>query len=147
MYGDTEVMRKRAGELREQGIDLRAMADRLVAQTEQVGWTGRAALALGERIRERAAHLREVAAHHEHAADTLDLHLAEVDSLKDAIAGIERKADTLVSDARTRIARANGPSGSPDVRLLPAAEDELLAAFNPPPRGHRDWLSVDLPGL
>lgn len=146
MYGDTEVMRRRSAELREQGVDLRTLADRLVAQTEQVGWTGRAAAALGERIRERAAHLRDVAAHHENAADLLDLHLSEVDRLKEAIAGIERKADTLVADARARIARTERPSGS-DVRLLPAPEDELLAAFTPPPKGHRDWLSVELPGL
>ena len=34
MYGDTEVMRKHAGRLREQGVDIRSLADQLVAQAE-----------------------------------------------------------------------------------------------------------------
>jgi hypothetical protein len=38
-------------------VDLRALADRLVAPTEGTGWTGRAADALTERIRDRAVHL------------------------------------------------------------------------------------------
>ncbi len=145
MYGETEVMRRRSGELREQGVDLRALADRLVAQTESAGWTGRAAAALGERIRERASRLRDLADRHDTAADSLDAHVVEVDRLKDAIAGIERKADSLVADARTRIARTD--AATHDVRIAPAPEDALLAAFTRPPAGHRDWLSVELPGL
>ena len=31
--------------------------------------------------------------------------------------------------------------------ILPDPVDELLARFVPPPSGHRDWLTVDLPGL
>jgi chromosome segregation ATPase len=120
MYGDTELMRKRAAELREQGVDLRAMADRLVARTEDVGWTGRAADALAERIRDRAAHLRDIAARHDAAAESLEAHLLEVDRLKDAIARAERRADHLAEDGR---------------------------AFPVPPPGHKDWLAVDLPGL
>jgi hypothetical protein len=126
MYGDTDVMRRRAAELREQGVDIRAMADRLVAQTEGVGWTGRAAESLGERIRERAVHLRDVAARHDGAAELLEAHLHEVDRLKDAIAGAERKAENLVADA---------------------PRDRSVSAFAPPPSGHKDWLAVDLPGL
>ena len=34
MYGDTDVIRRRAAELREQGVDLRGLADRLVARTD-----------------------------------------------------------------------------------------------------------------
>ena len=34
MYGDTEVMRRRAAQLCEQGVGLRALADQLVARTE-----------------------------------------------------------------------------------------------------------------
>lgn len=126
MYGDTDVMRRRAAQLREQGVDIRTMADRLVAQTEGVGWTGRASVALGERIRERAGHLRDVAARHDGAAELLEAHLQEVDRLKDAIAGAERKAASLVADA---------------------PGDRGLTAFTPPPPGHKDWLAVDLPGL
>lgn len=147
MYGETDVMRKRSAELREQGVDLRALADRLVAQTESAGWTGRAAAALDERIRERAARLRDLARRHDTAADSLDAHVVEVDRLKDAIAGIERKAGSLVADARTRIARADTDEHAHDLRIAPAPEDALVAAFIPPPVGHRDWLSVELPGL
>ena len=119
MYGDTDVMRKRGAELREQGVDLRALADQLVARTEGVGWAGRAADALAVRIRERAAHLREVAARHETAADSLDAHVLEVERLKDAIAAAERRAE----------------------------RSDRHLEFAPPPPGHKDWLAVDLPGL
>ncbi len=121
MYGDTEVMRKHAARLREQGVDLRALADRLVAQTESAGWAGRAADALAERIRERATHLRDVAAKHDGAAQSMETHLLEVDRLKDAIAGAERRADAL-------------------------ADGGQAGGFQPPPSGHKDWLAVDLRG-
>ncbi len=123
MYGDTDVMRRRAAQLREQGDDLRTMADQLVARTEALRWEGRAADALGERIRERAAQLREVAARHDGAADSLEAHLVEVDRLKDAIARAERRTGHLVADG------------------------EELPEFTAPPPGHRDWLAVELPGL
>jgi hypothetical protein len=119
MYGDTDVMRRRVAELREQGVDIRTLADQLVARTESVGWTGRAADALAVRIRDRAAHLRDVAARHDSAADSLEAHLLEVDRLKEAIAETERRAARLSEDG---------------------------AEFAAPPPGHRDWLAVDLPG-
>lgn len=126
MYGDTDVMRRRAAQLREQGVDIRAMADRLVAQTEGIGWTGRAAESLSERMRERAAHLRDVASRHDGAAETLEAHLLEVDRLKDGIAAVERKAAVLLAE----------PPG-----------DRAVIDFSPPPPGHKDWLAVELPGL
>jgi hypothetical protein len=126
VYGDSDVMRRRAAQLREQGVDIRATADRLVAQTEGIGWTGRAAESLSARMRERAVHLRDVAARHDGAAESLEAHLLEVDRLKDAIAGTERKAEALVADA---------------------PGDRTSTAFAPPPPGHKDWLAVDLPGL
>lgn len=151
MYGDPEVMRRRANALRDQATDLRAAADRLVAQADAVAWAGRAADALRERIRERASHLREVAATHDDAADSLDAHLAEVDRLQDAIAQVERKVDTLVSDARHRIALLGdldlGRVGGGGVGASPTRDDEALAGFVPPPAGHRDWLAVTVPGL
>ena len=114
MYGDTDVMRKHAGRLREQGVEIRALADRLVAQTESAR-AGPAAPrdAMRERIRERATRLREVADRHDGAADTLDEpHLQVVDELKDAIAEAERRAAALLDDGarRVRAARA-GPQG------------------------------------
>jgi len=123
MYGDTLVMRKRAVQLREQGDDLRAMAEQLVARSDEIAWTGRAADAMRNRVRDRATHLRETARAHDTAADSLTRHLTECDRLVEAIAGIERRASSLV------------------------AEDRALAAFVPPPPGHRDWLDIDLPGL
>lgn len=126
MYGDSTAMRRRAAQLREQGEEIRLAADRLVARTESVPWTGRAADAMRQRIRERASHLRDVASRHEDAAESLERHLLEVDALKDTIAARERRAAALVHDA-------------PD--------DHAVAAFTPPPAGHKDWLTAELPGL
>jgi hypothetical protein len=150
MYGDSDVMRRRADHLREQAVDLRSLADQLVAQTEGIGWTGRAADSMRERVRERATHLRAAAAQHDTAADSLARHVQEVDAIKDAILDKERKTATLVADARTRIARiesANEAEADPAVRRIPDADDQTLAAFIPPPSGHKDWLAVSLPGL
>lgn len=148
MYGDADLMRKRVDQLREQAVDLRGMADLLVAQTEAVPWTGRAAASMQERVRERATHLRAAAADHDAAADSLDRHIQEVDGLKDAITDVERRASTLTTDARTRVARiAAANEAEPDVRREPDADDQTLAAFSPPPSGHKDWLTVSLPGL
>lgn len=139
MYGDTAAARKRVAQLREQGGDIRAMADRLVAQAESVPWEGRAAEAMRTRIKERAAHLRTAAGRHDTAADSLARHLAEVTTLKDAIEAREHKATALGADARVAAA-SYGPAE-------PGPEDAALAAFVPPPPGHKDWLIVDLPGL
>ena len=148
MYGDSDVMRRRADQLREQAVDLRGLADRLVAQTEGIGWTGRAAESMRERVRERATQLRTAAAEHDTAADSLDRHVQEVDALKDAIAAAERRAATLVADARTRVARIEAVNETePGVRRVPDADDQTLAGFSPPPSGHKDWLTVSLPGL
>jgi len=149
MYGDSDVMRRRADQLREQAVDLRALADHLVAQTEGIGWHGRAADSMRERVRERATHLRAAAAQHDTAADSLGRHVQEVDTVKDAIADTERKATTLVADARTRVARIEAANdvADPAVRRVPDADDQTLAGFTPPPSGHKDWLAVSLPGL
>lgn len=149
MYGDTDVMRRRVGQLREQATDLRALADQLVARTEGTGWTGRAAESMSERVRDRAARLREAAAGHDRAADSLDKHLSEVDRAKDAIAQVERKAGSLVADARARVARVDAQAADDPAGVSRTADptDLQLAAFDPPPPGHRDWLGVHLPGL
>ena len=148
MYGDTMVMRRRAAQLREQGEDIRAMAEQLVTHSDEVAWTGRAADAMRQRVRDRATHLRDAANAHDAAAASLEKHLAECDRLTESIAGIERRASSLVADARTRIARVEA-SGSDDAggRATPTREDQALAAFSPPPPGHKDWLDVEMPGL
>ena len=147
MYGDTTVMRKHAATLREQGADLRAMADQLVGQAEQIGWTGRAAEAMRARVRDRASHLRGCASSHEGAADALEQHLQQVDRTKDAIAEIERKAGSLVSDAQARVARVEAGDDPPGVERVAGDADRALAAATLPPSGHRDWLTLELPGL
>lgn len=140
MYGDTVVMRRRAGQLREQGADIRAAADRLVARSEAVPWRGRAADAMRGRVQERAAHLRAAARAHDIAADSLEQHLAEVDRLKDAIAETERRLGGQVADARSRVeATAYDDAAATD-------RDRALAAMSLPPAGHADWLILELPG-
>ena len=140
MYGETDVMRRRVGQLREQGADIRRLADQLVGHTDRVAWTGRAADAMRERARERATALRVCAERYESAADALDRHADDVDHLKDAIALRERKAAALVGDAQARTTQVAGGATPPE-------EDVVLAEFTPPPPGHRDWLTVELPGL
>lgn len=145
MYGDTAAGRRRVAQLREQSGDIRALAARLVSQAEAVPWHGKAADAMRERIKDRANHLRTAAAHHETAADSLVRHLAEVDRLKEAIDVRSHKATTLVEDARTRASEAaNAADGTP---VEPDGADASLLAFDPPPAGHKDWLTVNLPGL
>jgi hypothetical protein len=120
MYGESDVVRRQAGRLREQGEDIRALADRLVARSESLHWNGRAADAMRERVRERAARLRDSAVRHEAAATSLETHGAEVDALKEAIDTAERRSRALVSDG-------------------------VLDDFEAPAPGHKDWLGVTLP--
>lgn len=121
MYGDSSVIRKRAGQVRDQGADVRALADQLVATTEALGWTGRAARDLHTRVTERANHLRSAATGHATAADLLLRHAQEVDELQERIAEAEDRFHDL---------HANG---------------ELSGDVEPPPRGHKDWLTFELP--
>ncbi|WP_436697698.1 WXG100 family type VII secretion target [Nocardioides sp. BYT-33-1] len=148
MYGDSEVIRRRASQVRDQGADVRALADQLVARVEALGWTGRAAEAMRERVTDRASHLRVAADRHAAAADALADHAESVDAVREEIAATQARVTALVADARARIAAiaarneaGDGPTISPDPL------DEMLAAFSPPPDGHRDWLTVDVPGL
>ena len=123
-------MRRRAGQLREQGADVRALADQLVAQTESLGWTGRAAESMRQRIQERATHLRGAAAQHETAADSLDRHLHAVARLQDSIAETERKVAALVTsphpDRRRATTRCRPTSRPP--RERPTADWLTIAA-------------------
>lgn len=152
MYGDTAAARKRVAQLREQAGDIRALAARLVAQAESVPWHGRAAEAMRGRVKERATHLRVAAAHHDTAADSLARHLTEVDLAKEAIDRRSHRAASLVEEARARQARSayadTAASATGEAAAAADAEsDAVLLAFDPPPAGHRDWLTVDLPGL
>ncbi len=148
MYGDSETIRRRAMQLRDQGADVRALADQLVARVEALGWTGRAAEAMRERVTDRASHLRTAADRHVGAADALADHAEKVDGVREEIAATQARVSALVDDARARIsaiAARNDASDGPAVQPDPL--DEVLDAFTPPPNGHRDWLHVDVPGL
>lgn len=149
MYGDTEVLRRRVDQLREQAVDIRALADQLVGRTEATGWRGRAADSMRVRVTERATHLRRAATQHETAADSLEKHLLEVETQQEAIAAVERRATDLVAEARTRLGdvRRRNEGAEAGLRVEPDPDDVVLDAFEPPPSGHRDWLSVELPGL
>jgi hypothetical protein len=92
VYGDSDVIRKRVDQLRDQAADVRALADQLVARTERLGWTGRAADAMQARVADRATHLWGVADRHDRGADALDRHAAAVDRATDEIAELERRA-------------------------------------------------------
>lgn len=126
MYGDPDVLRSRVDDLREQAVDVRALADHLVSQTDGLGWSGRAADAMRLRVAERAGHLRAAAGQHDTAADTLENHVQELEMLGESIAAIERRVRDLVADA---------------------GDDDPIRAFDPPPTGHRDWLDIEVPGL
>lgn len=146
MYGDTAVMRKRAGQLLEQGTDVRMLADQLVAQVDSLDWTGRAADTMRARVHDRAAQLRDAASSHDTASESLARHLAEVDLLKEAIDAAERRVGSLVTDAVTRVARLEARQDPDGIPRSPSDEDQALVSFAAPPPGHRDWLTVTLPG-
>ena len=147
MYGDAAVIRRRASELDEQAVDIRALADRLVAGADSVGWTGRAADDLRLRMRDRAAQLRDVAGQHQDAGQALAKHAGAVGEVKDAIAGIERRVHSLIADARHRQAELATFDDAAGVQRTLSPTDQQLVDFDPPPPGHKDWLSVSLPGL
>jgi hypothetical protein len=140
MYGDTETIRGLARTMRTQAGVLRSEAGMLLGRAEATPWTGVAADAMRLRVRAQVGSLRHAASLADGAAAALERHADEVDRLKALIAAIEEKVMALVSTAKDRLA---GLVES----VLPDPVDELLAHFDPPPSGHRDWLTVDLPGL
>lgn len=144
MYGDVAVIRSHARALREQGRDLRSMADDLVAQVEHLGWQGRAAGMLRDRIQERAARLREVAERHDSAADALESHGAAAERVTDEIAHSQRRITGLVEDARARM--ASRVAGTEGVTVESDPVDEALLALELPPDGALGWLDLQVPG-
>lgn len=131
-YGDPGAIRALAARLREQAAEVRSEAERLRGLADAVPWTGRAADAMRERARAGAAGLRRTADLHEDAAEALDRHAAEVERRQAQVAAVERRFHALVDEARDAVGDLLGG---------------LLDRFVPPPSGHRDWLSVDLPRL
>lgn len=142
MYGDTEAIRTLARDLRRQGDDIRAEAETLLGRAAAVPWQGVAADAMRCLARHRAGSLERTARLHDDAAAALLDHADAVDRVKRLIALIEERVTALVAAARDRIAGVLGLVGG-----LVDPLDDLLDRFVPPPSGHVDWLSVDLPGL
>jgi hypothetical protein len=140
MYGDTKAIRGLATTMRGCGAAIDTEAEVLLARAETTTWEGLAADAMRLRVRAQAQALRRTAQLHEDAAAALEQHADDVDRLKALIAAIEHKVMALVDAARSRL------TGLVEA-VLPDPVDELLARFVPPPSGHRDWLTVDLPGL
>ena len=66
---------------------------------------------------------------------------SEVDSLKDAIDDPQPQGD------HPRRGRPHPCLPAPRRSAEPDDADAALLAFDPPPAGHKDWLTVDLPGL
>ncbi len=146
MYGDLAMIRRRVGQLREQAVDVRGTADRLVAQADGVDWHGRAAEALRARIHRRAEQLRGCAARHDTAADSLERHFGEVARLKERIVEIELDASARISAARDRIARIEAYDDPEGVQRVATPDDHRLADLVPPPPGHKDWLTLEITG-
>ncbi len=139
MYGDTTVIRAHARRLADQANEIRRRADALLRSSAEVLWQGRAALAMQDRMRQRAGALARTADAHEAAAATLHAHADAVDDLKELIEEITRRVRCLVADARTRLAAvAEGLVAAVGVSAERA--DEWWASFSEPPAGHRDWL-------
>ena len=139
MYGDTEALRGLARGLRRLGDDIRGEADMLLASAEAVRWQGLAADAMRCLARHRVGELKRAAALHDDAASALEDHAVAVEQIKRLIAAIEERVRSMIAAARDRIAGL--------VSGLVDPLDDLLDRFVPPPSGHKDWLTVDLPGL
>ncbi|WP_370240639.1 hypothetical protein [Aeromicrobium sp.] len=129
------LVARRAALLREQGDDVAALADSLVARVDALGWEGRATAALRTRVAERARQLRRAAERHDAAADALARHARAVADAVDDIAARERRAATLLDQARERAEQGRPPH--------PA--DHRLLTIDLPPPGHPAWLGVELP--
>jgi molybdopterin/thiamine biosynthesis adenylyltransferase len=138
MYGDTDVVRALARQVRVRGADIRAEADDLLGRVEAVAWTGLAAEAMRRLAREHADEMRACADAHEAAAEALERHAREVDHLVDLIAAVEHRVRHLLDGA------AHGLSGLVGY-VMPDAVDHWLHHFDPPPHGSREWLDVHVP--
>ena len=73
MYGDTAAIRRLADRMGEQGADIRRDADQLVRASQQVLWDGSSAVAMRERVAERALAMRRTADQHDDAAQALQV--------------------------------------------------------------------------
>lgn len=151
MYGDPGVIRSLATDLRDEAIELRAEAGRLVAHAADARWVGLSADRMRERVGEKAADLRDHATRLDDAAEKMDAHAQEVEELLALIAAIQTKVKNLIAGAIDRLQDVGNALLDAGKDLLSGKNplDDLLANFSPPPDGHKDWLDVpdQLPGV
>lgn len=147
MYGDATAIHGLAGQLRDRAAQIRDVATDLAAAIDGVAWDGLAADAMRAQTGLQLDALRHTATLHDDAADALDQHAARVQQLQDLIAAIEHQAAQLVDAAHARLSDLAHGVFDGLTGLAPDPVDEVLAHFRPPPPGHLDWLTVDLPGL
>ena len=146
MYGDTTVMRKRADQLREQGVD--------ITQTRTRSWPRPRASTGADGPRRPCGPASTT------GPATCGRPPAPTRAPPTRWGGtsprstVSRTPSPPPSTARARSCRTPSP-GWPRWRPTrtrrgaphsPEA-DRTLLAFVPPPAGHKDWLAVDLPGL
>jgi NAD(P)-dependent dehydrogenase (short-subunit alcohol dehydrogenase family) len=150
MYGDTQAIRARARDLRRLADEIRWEGDTLRIRAGSVIWEGLAADAMRALATRRGSELRRVADLFDAAAAALDHHADAVETVKAVIDRIERRVRDLVSAARERLGALAGlvaTAGEALGAITPDPLDEMLDRFVPPPPGHRDWLTVNFPGI
>ena len=147
MYGDATALRDLARRLSDRAEEIRRSAARLERLIDGVAWEGLAADAMRHQTGLQLRALGHAAQLHDDAAHALLRHAREVQRLQDLIAVIERRVAGLIDAARSRIAAVGRGLIDGLIGRRPDPVDELLDRFRPPPPGHRDWLSVRLPGL
>ena len=142
MQAEPFEIRALARRIRHQGAAARADAHDLVARSRAVGWTGMTGAAMVSRTTAQADVLRRIAEQHETAARAFEAHAAAVEASLALIAEIERRVNSAVDGAWSRLTRFLGG-------LLDTMDpsDEVLAHFIPPPPGSPQWLEVRLPGV
>ena len=154
MYGDTSVMRKRAGELRDQGADIALTADHLVAQSDAIDLVrpcGRRHARPGPRARDAPARGRGPARDGRRVADPPPRRGRPAQ-------GVHRRRSSSAPSRSSPTPAPGSPGSRPRrrrtrpaaARVSPSEADETLAAFVPPqarPQGlaDRDLPDCDLP--
>lgn len=138
MYGDTRTIRAHARRQQERADEIRALAARLLRQSEAVPWSGVAADVMRRTARAHAAELVACADAHARAAEALERHAREVDRVKELIASIERHVLASIDSLTSGLAGLVG-------HVVPDAFDRWARGFDPPPHGSLAWLDVRLP--
>ena len=149
MYGDTLVMRRRAAQLREQGEDIRTMAEQLVTRSDEVGVAGRG-------VPPTPCGTGSASAPPTCATPPTPTTSRPPRSRSTSASATGSPSPSPASSAGPRPSWPTPAPASPGCRARPdddavrptaTREDQALVAFAPPPSGHKDWLDVELPGL